>query len=529
MDEESFAHPEVIRRLNGEFIPVRVDSDKRPDVNNRYNMGGWPTVVVLDPEGHPLDGGTYLPTGQLLTMLSSVRERLGQETESQKDPPPEPPRPSPSVDGSLVGTVSDFIEMAFDRTFGGFAGPPKFPQPWAIEFCLQQYLKQGDEKYVKMATLTLDQMRDGEIYDPVDGGFFRYATRGDWDKPHYEKLLETNTRLLSVYLDAHRLTGLATYRATAEGILEYLFSTLSAPGQPWFCGSQAADAEYYSLPEEIRIDMDVPPLDRTIYADRNAVAASALLKASHILGESHFQTAAFTLIDFLWNRFYRPGEGMYHFDDGTLSLPGYLSDQVCSLTALMDAYESTGKNRYLENAAILTREMDRHLLDSDRLGYRDLPPGSGEGGIPRIEIKPFAENTLAAMALTRLFHLTGADGYRQRAEEVLSYLSTDFGFYKHHAAPFGLALDRFLTPPLRVVIVGRRGEPGWMALLNEVHRLKPLWKVVIPLDNGEDRDRLVRLGYSPSEQALAYLCVGTTCLPPVSDPEAMGRGGLPMV
>jgi hypothetical protein len=153
--------------------------------------------------------------------------------------------------------------------------------------------------------------------------------------------------------------------------------------------------------------------------------------------------------------------------------------------------------------------------------------GPGEGGIPRIDVKPFAENTLAAMALTRLSHLTGSDGYRQRAEEVLSYLSTDFRFYKHQSAPFGLALDRFLTPPVRVVIVGLRGDPRWTALLNAAHRLKPLWKVIIPLDCSEDRDRLVRLGYPPSEQALAYLCVGTTCLPPVSDPEAMERRGFP--
>ena len=51
LDEEGFTHPEVIRRLNTDFIPVRVDSDKRPDINSRYNMGGWPTVAILDADG----------------------------------------------------------------------------------------------------------------------------------------------------------------------------------------------------------------------------------------------------------------------------------------------------------------------------------------------------------------------------------------------------------------------------------------------------------------------------------------------
>ncbi|MBI5197258.1 MAG: thioredoxin domain-containing protein, partial [Nitrospirae bacterium] len=319
MDEESFAHPEVIRRLNGEFIPVRVDSDKRPDINNRYNMGGWPTVVVLDPDGKPLAGDTYMPAGQLLVMLASVHERPEQKTESRRDSRTGNTPLASRLDGTLVEAVSGFLEGAFDRTFGGFGGPPKFPQPWAIEFCLQQYLRQGDEKFLKMATLTLDQMRDGEIHDSVDGGFFRYATRGDWDNPHYEKLLETNVRLLSIYLDAYHLTGLSVYQATAEGIMEYLFTTLAAPGQPWFYGSQSASTDYYTLPEELRIETEAPALDPTLYADRNATTVSALLKAAQILKESHFQEAALKLIDFLWVRFYHQGRGMYHFDDGVLS------------------------------------------------------------------------------------------------------------------------------------------------------------------------------------------------------------------
>src|SRR3990172_2245597 len=71
MDEEGFTHPEVIRRMNTDFIPVRVDSDKRPDINSRYNMGGWPTVAILDPQGDLVTGGTYMPTRQLLSMLSA--------------------------------------------------------------------------------------------------------------------------------------------------------------------------------------------------------------------------------------------------------------------------------------------------------------------------------------------------------------------------------------------------------------------------------------------------------------------------
>jgi uncharacterized protein YyaL (SSP411 family) len=73
-----------------------------------------------------------------------------------------------------------------------------------IELAFHMGLSKGDKKWSEMATLTLDNMQAGGIYDEVDGGFFRYATRGDWDNPHYEKLLETNARMLSVYLKVYR-------------------------------------------------------------------------------------------------------------------------------------------------------------------------------------------------------------------------------------------------------------------------------------------------------------------------------------
>ncbi|HXC61706.1 MAG TPA: DUF255 domain-containing protein, partial [Nitrospiria bacterium] len=209
MDEESFDHPEVIRRINTDFIPVRVDSDKRPDINSRYNMGGWPTVAILNSEGKVMAGGTYLPLGQLLTMLASVKQEPNEIRQAPKETVvgadlrvcPGRPGPLGIPDGSraaptesAVQTVGGFLERAFDSHFGGFGGAPKFPQPWAVELAFHLGLSTGEKKWLEMATLTLDNMRDGGIYDAVEGGFFRYATRGDWDNPHYEKLLETNAR-----------------------------------------------------------------------------------------------------------------------------------------------------------------------------------------------------------------------------------------------------------------------------------------------------------------------------------------------
>ncbi len=58
MDETSYSDPGVISYINEHYIPVRVDNDQRPDINARYNMGGWPTTAFLTPDGELMTGGT---------------------------------------------------------------------------------------------------------------------------------------------------------------------------------------------------------------------------------------------------------------------------------------------------------------------------------------------------------------------------------------------------------------------------------------------------------------------------------------
>src|SRR5262249_41733681 len=58
--------------VNREYVPVRVDNDVRPDINQRYNMGGWPTTAFLTPQGDILTGATYLPPDQMADALAKV-------------------------------------------------------------------------------------------------------------------------------------------------------------------------------------------------------------------------------------------------------------------------------------------------------------------------------------------------------------------------------------------------------------------------------------------------------------------------
>ena len=69
MAHESFEDPAIARLLNEHFIPIKVDREERPDLDQLYmeavqmmlGQGGWPLSVFLTPSLEPFFGGTYWP------------------------------------------------------------------------------------------------------------------------------------------------------------------------------------------------------------------------------------------------------------------------------------------------------------------------------------------------------------------------------------------------------------------------------------------------------------------------------------
>ena len=78
MEKTTYADPEVIRMINENLIPVRVDNDRRPEINRRYNQGGWPTTAFLEPHGNILAGSTYIPPENMRGPQSLHRALAGQ-------------------------------------------------------------------------------------------------------------------------------------------------------------------------------------------------------------------------------------------------------------------------------------------------------------------------------------------------------------------------------------------------------------------------------------------------------------------
>ena len=171
----------------------------------------------------------------------------------------------------------------------------------------------------------------------------------------------------------------------------------------------------------------------------------------------------------------------------------------------------------METAQDLAEFMLRSLYDSENGGFFDKVRDSVDLGALRGPVKPIDENAVAADILTILYYLTGNENYLSKAEETLQLFSESFRDAGIFSAGYGFSVDRFLNP-VHISMIGPQDDSLTREMLYESLRLYEPRKVIEVLDPTLDHDRISRLGYSFEENAIAYVCIGQTCLRPIVDP-----------
>src|SRR5574342_252420 len=91
MDRLTYSNKEIQVFIEKNFIPIRVDTDERPDINERYNVGGWPTTAILANDGEIVSAATYVPPEQMIHFLQESAERFKKYKPSKKKAVKEPP------------------------------------------------------------------------------------------------------------------------------------------------------------------------------------------------------------------------------------------------------------------------------------------------------------------------------------------------------------------------------------------------------------------------------------------------------
>lgn len=537
LEEHVLADPRVERALQERFVAIRVDKDRRPDIDARYSKGGWPTLAWLDDTGELLASDTYMEIDAFLARLDLVSdyyqrhrdtisarieevERTRKAEESAQEQGDRSRAPKLSLD--VVEHVAKTVLESSDPVYGGWGREHKFPQAEALDFALIRWSQTGDAAMLQLVRRTLRHMQEGEIHDTVEGGFYRYATQADWSVPNHEKMLDSNAQRLHAYLEAWQVLGEDSFKATAQGILRFLYETLLDKETHAFRGSQDANPAYAHLTTlQARREFGPPACDPTIFTSWNAITVSSLLKAAVVLKEPRHREQALATLDFLLEELFDNGRGMYHYWDGTYHLPGLLSDQAYMLRALIDAMQFAGENRYLAPARQLAN-LSIENLQSPSGGFFDtLHDPAARGGLRRRN-RSILENAVMAEALLRLSHLSRDTDYADTARETLASFVSDYKRYGHFVAGYARAVDLLFHEPVHVTIVGSRNGEATHALAEAALRPYVASRIVQIIDPSEDAELLERSGLPAPrhahELAHAYVHRGRESYAETSDP-----------
>jgi uncharacterized protein YyaL (SSP411 family) len=388
MERESFEDEETASLINQSFVPIKVDREERPDVDDLYmeavqgmtGQGGWPLTVFLDSEGVPFYGGTYFPPEprQGLPSFKQVLEATAGAYEKQREELREASarireslgatgqigQSEQMLDQSIFDRAISGLQSGFDQANGGFGGAPKFPPASTLEFLLARGM-------IQPVQLTLDKMMHGGIYDQLGGGFARYAVDPNWIVPHFEKMLYDNALLARVYLHGWQVAGEERWMRVCTETLDWALREMCGPEGGFYSAldadSEGEEGRFYVWEEE---EMRAGLADAGIAADAIervlgywGVSDAGNFEGKNILhvplGASAQQPAelgaARTALYTLRDRRVRPG-----LDD----------KRICSWNALMiaalaDAGAALGRQEYLDAACACARFVWESMRDSE--------------------------------------------------------------------------------------------------------------------------------------------------------------------
>ena len=406
----TYEDPPTAALISERTVPVHVDADHRPDLADRYDPGGLPATLFLNGRGEVLGGGTFVTPAR----LEAAIERLG-SLDLAAPVGRAAAEPTRASDGSLI----DLVFGAFDPVHAGFGTAPKFPLTAPVLRALQLYDEVADLEMLDRATRTLDVMGWGPLYDDADGGFFRCSAHPDWSAPQPEKLLAPNVALLDLYIRAGIALGHERWLARAGDVVAWVNRATSAANGAWRVAERAEPARQF--------------------ADGNAAAASAMLRAAGAFEDAELGRRAIDGLERVLLATYRPGQGCAHSATG---VRGLLTDQVAMSGSCLDAWEATGNVVYRMMAEELMHYAVRTMWDEDAGLFEDRSAElAAADPVDGVRLHPFVLNGEAAVVLDRIARAVGPDAemFASTARRVLAALGPRAARYGPLASHYLLA------------------------------------------------------------------------------------------
>jgi uncharacterized protein YyaL (SSP411 family) len=516
--KETLLDEPVLRVANESFVTVVVNSDRRPDVRERYRTGVLPAISLLLPEGMPMLSqanpsgkalpiwlGYVKPDGLLFAlqegrvyfdrwqaMLAGLAETY--EARTRQEPP---------VPGTVRLETSDFMARwllgNLDSEGGGFSPAPRSVLPGLAEYAAVRAAR-GLPATDEAARLTLAGLVRSPLHDRRDGGFHRMAGLPGWKGIQYEKLLQVQAEFLREAAMELRRNDSEEIRLAARDTIRFLTEVLARP-EGGFFAAQVADID---SPDgggwwnQERAEREPPPLDRSLFTAPNAAAAAALLRASVVLEDPQAASLGRSALRLVTQTGISRGRGALHAIDGIGADHRFLESQAQTSFALLDAFESTGDEALLTAAEDVAAFALRNLAVEGEVALRDFLSTGSEIGLLSSPRWPARHNVRLARTLLRLHALGRGDGeYLTRATEIIGAFPVDPSVDGSAGIELALAIEEAAREPLLITLDGPPDSEGTRALRRAALTSRVVWSLVRNGDpRAPSRARLSREGRS---------------------------------
>jgi uncharacterized protein YyaL (SSP411 family) len=592
MEHESFEDTAVANLMNAHFICIKVDREERPDVDQIYmdavqlisGRGGWPLNAIALPDGRPIYAGTYFPKENWKQLLNYFVDYWKNNKDEALKHAEDITHGIKTMD--VFSEKSDAVFSATDRNSifarfdsitdyekGGRKGAPKFPMPVNYQYLLNNYCYTNNAKSLNAVTATLNGMMDGGIYDHVGGGFARYSVDGDWDIPHFEKMLYDNAQLVSLYCNAYRVTKNEQYKEVVDETLVFIEREMSDPSGGFYSAldadSEGEEGKFYvwtydELKTLLGADFDLfskvylvsphgnfeganhlrknpgrgkvqvpsakikewkskllaarnkrtrPLLDDKMLLSWNALMLQGFVDAYSTFGRQEYLERALNCAHFIQKNMLQKDYALYrNYKNGKSSISGFLDDYAFTCQAFIALYQATFDEQWLTLSNNIAAYTVQHFynVNSGLFFYTSI------NDAPLIARKTEssdnvipASNSAMAKVLFALGTIYDKPDYISMSKRALMNMHENVFQHPSYYANWAMLEDWFIDEPYEVAIVG----PDAVSLQRQMnHYLLP--NVITIGTATASQLPLLSDKFKPGE-TLIYVCRNKTCLLPV--------------
>lgn len=519
MEAVTYSDAAVIAILRDKYIAVRVDADARPDLANRYEDYGWPATILFKEDGTELAKRRgYLPPKAMAAMLQAFVDD---------------PRPGPSVISETAIVAAGGASLspeqraagearfirAYDAKRGGWGEVHHYLDWNALEWCLVE----GAGGAAAMAGRARQTLTSGmKLLDPVWGGIYQYSTDGDWEHPHFEKIMPFQAENMRIFAMAAALWGEPKWLEPARAVRGYLRDFLTSP-EGAFYASQDADLvegeqghDYFALDDVSRRKRGIPRIDKHIYARENGLAITGLCALYAASGDPSCLADARRAAGWVVaNRSLAEG-GFCHGEEDA-SGP-FLGDTLAMGRAFLALYTVTAERPWLARAESAAGFIGAHFR---------APAGYATAiAAPREMLRPApqVEENIALVRFARLLNAhTGGASDLAIASHAMAFLSAPALAEAQGYGVGGLLLadHEMVTEPAHVTIVGSKGDAVARVLFTTALRGLPASARIEWFDAAEGPLPRAEIAFPKAPMPAAYVCANGACSAPIGTPERL--------